>query len=86
MTISSTEQGQDVLVVVAELLHEIADVPVDNVRPEAHFRDDLDVDSLLMVEFSLALEEKYAIEIPEGKFEEMQTVGALVGYLEQAKS
>ncbi|MFD9910223.1 phosphopantetheine-binding protein, partial [Streptomyces sp. NPDC059063] len=60
MTISSTEQGQDVLVVVAELLHEIADVPVDNVRPEAHFRDDLDVDSLLMVEFSLALEEKYA--------------------------
>lgn len=85
MTVSSTERDQDVLVVVAELLHEIADIPVAEVRPTAHFRDDLDVDSLLMVEFSLALEERFAIEIPEGKFEEMQTVGGLVSYVEQAR-
>lgn len=50
-------------------------VQEDQVTIEASFADDLDADSLDLVEFVMALEENFEIEVPESDLEGVSTVG-----------
>ena len=50
-------------------------VQEDQVKLEASFADDLDADSLDLVEFVMALEENFDIEVPESDLEGVTTVG-----------
>ena len=43
--------------------------------PEAKFGDDLDADSLDLVELVMALEEEFGVEVPEEDLEGIETVG-----------
>lgn len=54
---------------------EILAVSPDQVTMEAKFADDLDADSLDLVELVMALEEEFGVEVPEGEVEEIKTVG-----------
>ena len=46
--------------------------------PDARFAEDLNADSLDLVEAVLALEEEWNIEIPEDEMESVKTVGQAV--------
>ena len=48
------------------------------VVPEARFAEDLNADSLDLVEAVLALEEDWTIEIPEEEMDGVKTVGAAI--------
>jgi acyl carrier protein len=54
---------------------EVLSVDADKVVPEAKFGDDLDADSLDLVELVMALEEEFGIEVPEDDLEGIETVG-----------
>ena len=54
---------------------EVLSVPEDKVVPEAKFGDDLDADSLDLVELVMALEEEFGVEVPEEDLEGIETVG-----------
>ncbi len=54
---------------------EVLSVSEDQVVPEAKFGDDLDADSLDLVELVMALEEEFDIAVPEEELENIQTVG-----------
>ena len=54
---------------------EVLSVDADKVVPEAKFGDDLDADSLDLVELVMALEEEFDIEVPEEDLEGIETVG-----------
>jgi acyl carrier protein len=54
---------------------EVLSVEPDKVVPEAKFGDDLDADSLDLVELVMALEEEFGIEVPEEDLEGIETVG-----------
>jgi acyl carrier protein len=54
---------------------EVLSVSEEQVTPEAKFGDDLDADSLDLVELVMALEEEFGIEVPEEELEDIQTVG-----------
>ena len=54
---------------------EVLSVSEDQVTPEARFCDDLDADSLDLVELVMALEEEFGIEVPEEELEGIETVG-----------
>jgi len=54
---------------------EVLSVSADPVVPEAKFGDDLDADSLDLVELVMALEEEFDIEVPEEELEGVETVG-----------
>ena len=45
------------------------------VTPEAKFGDDLDADSLDLVELVMALEEEFGVEVPEDELNDVETVG-----------
>jgi acyl carrier protein len=54
---------------------EVLQVAPEQVTLEARFGDDLDADSLDLVELVMALEEAFDIEVPEEELEGVQTVG-----------
>jgi acyl carrier protein len=54
---------------------EVLSVPEDKVVPDARFGDDLDADSLDLVELVMALEEEFGVEVPEEELEGVETVG-----------
>ena len=54
---------------------EVLQVDPDQVTAEARFGDDLDADSLDLVELVMALEEAFDIEVPEEDLEGVETVG-----------
>ena len=53
---------------------EVLQVPAEKVVPEARFGDDLDADSLGLVEFVMALEESFDITVEESELEGVETV------------
>jgi acyl carrier protein len=54
---------------------EVLQVPEDKIVPEARFGDDLDADSLDLVELVMALEEAFDITVEESELEGIETVG-----------
>ena len=54
---------------------EVLQVSPDQVTMDASFSDDLDADSLDLVELIMALEEAFDIEVPEEDLEGISTVG-----------
>ena len=54
---------------------EVLQVKPDQVKPEASFADDLDADSLDLVELVMALEEQFDITVDESELEGVETVG-----------
>jgi acyl carrier protein len=54
---------------------EVLQVEPSKIVPEARFADDLDADSLDLVELVMALEERFGIDVPESELEGVQTVG-----------
>jgi acyl carrier protein len=54
---------------------EVLQVEPSKIVPEARFADDLDADSLDLVELVMALEERFGIDVPEADLEGVKTVG-----------
>jgi acyl carrier protein len=75
---------QEILSGLAEIVNEVAGVPVDDVQLDKSFVDDLDIDSLSMVEVVVAAEERFGVKIPDDDVKGLKTVGDAVGYIEKA--
>ncbi len=54
---------------------EVLQCPADKVTRDARFADDLDADSLDLVELIMALEETFEITVDETELEGIETVG-----------
>jgi acyl carrier protein len=67
---------------LASILSEVADVAPEDVSDEKTFTDDLDVDSLSMVEVAMAAEEKFGVKIPDDELPKLKTVGDAVAYIQ----
>jgi acyl carrier protein len=66
---------------LASILKEVADVDPADVTDEKAFVDDLDVDSLSMVEVAMAAEEQFGVTIPDDELPKLKTVGDAVNYI-----
>lgn len=58
-------------------------VDESEIVPEAHFIDDLNADSLDLVELIMSIEEKFDLKIEDEDAEKIQTVGDAIAYLEE---
>ena len=72
---------QEILAGLSEILDEVAGVPADQVTPEKAFIDDLDIDSLSMVEIAVAAQDRFGVEIPDERLAEFTTVQAVIDYV-----
>ncbi len=49
---------------VAKVISETSEIPIDEIKPEAHAMDDLGIDSLDFLDIVFALDKKFGIKIP----------------------
>jgi acyl carrier protein len=54
---------------------EVLQVPADKITKEARFAEDLDADSLDLVELVMALEESFDVTVEESELEGIETIG-----------
>ena len=73
----------DVRADLAEIVNEVAGVDADDVQLEKSFVDDLDIDSLSMVEIAVQTEDKYGVKIPDEDLAGLRTVGDVVAYIQK---
>ena len=66
---------------VKHIIVEQLGVDEAEVKPEAHFVDDLGADSLDVVELVMALEEEFGLDIPDEDADKLKTVGDAMNYL-----
>ena len=71
---------------LADIVNEVAGVPAEDVELDKSFVDDLDVDSLSMVEVVVAAEEKFDVKIPDDEVKNLKTVGDAVAFIERAQN
>jgi acyl carrier protein len=72
---------QEILAGLGEIVEEIAGVPANEVTPTKSFVDDLDIDSLSMVEIAVAAQDKFGVEIPDDQLKDLTTVQDVVNYV-----
>ena len=77
---------EEIRAALAEIVNEVAGVDADDVQLDKSFVDDLDVDSLSMVEVVVEAEEKFGVKIPDDEVKNLTTVGDAVAYIERARA
>ena len=68
----------EVLQVLRDKAVEMLEVEADQVQEDKSFVDDLQVDSLSLVEYTMELEDVFGIELPEEELVDVKTIGAFV--------
>jgi len=84
--VQDSDRTKEIVDGLAEILEDIAGVKPEDVELDKSFTDDLDVDSLSMVEIALAAEDKFDVKIPDDQLAGLKTVGDAVSYIEKAKA
>lgn len=77
---------QEILGVLADIVVEIAGVPPEAITLHSSFLDDLDIDSLAMVEVGLAVEDALGIVIPDDDLGSLNTVEDVVDRVQRLQS
>ncbi|RIJ67816.1 acyl carrier protein [Nakamurella silvestris] len=76
---------EDTLTGLAEIVEEVSGVPAADVTADKTFTDDLDIDSLSMVEIAVAAEERFGVKIPDDELANLKTVADAVTYIDSNK-
>ena len=66
----------EVMTVITAKAVQLLEVEAADVVDDASFVDDLKVDSLSLVEFTMDLEDEFGIELPEEELADLKTIGA----------
>ncbi len=73
----------DTLEKVKLIIVDLLSIDESKISPEARFREDLEADSLDLVELIMAFEEKFGGEISDEDAQKITTVGEAVKYIEE---
>ena len=74
----------EILTGLAEIVEEVAGIDTAEVTADKTFVDDLDIDSLSMVEIAVAAQDKFGVEIPDDQLKNLKTVQDVIDYVRGA--
>ncbi|KRL99894.1 acyl carrier protein [Liquorilactobacillus satsumensis] len=72
---------KEIFTKIAQIIHERFELDLAQITPALNFANDLDADSIDIVEFVLELEDTFGSEIPDEEAERLATVGDVVKYI-----
>ena len=74
---------------IRRLVAEVTELEPEEIRDDANYQEELDMDSLMAMEVMVAVDKKFRIEVPEEEFLALenidQTVDAVMRHIGQAK-
>lgn len=68
---------------ILEIIAEQVNRPVEDLDPSLNFIDDLNMDSIELVETIMTVEDEFDIEIDEDRLEKVRTIGDVLDLLEE---
>ncbi|WP_458686819.1 meromycolate extension acyl carrier protein AcpM [Nocardia tengchongensis] len=68
---------------IAEIIEEVTGIEATEVQVEKSFVEDLEIDSLSLVEIAVQLEDKYSVKVPDEDLASLRTVGDAVAYVQK---
>ncbi len=71
---------------VKEVLAEELSVELDEITADSDLREDLDADSLDMVQLVMALEDEFGVEIDNNEIKDVRTVADIVSFIEKKRA
>jgi acyl carrier protein len=71
---------------VIKLISDATKIDIAKINMETSFVDDLNLDSLDIVELMMKMEDEFGVEIPEEDAEGLKTVKDIVAYLEKKQA
>jgi len=74
----------EIAAAVKEIFQKTLKVEPEKLTPEVHLKDELNLDSLDMIEVVYEVEDKFEVQIPEEKLKEIMTFGQIVDGLHAA--
>ncbi|MFC4586269.1 acyl carrier protein [Sphaerisporangium corydalis] len=83
MTQTQTEPGA--LETVRRIIFTVTAVPTEQVSPEKRFLEDLDVDSLSVVEIAVAIQEELGVLVPDEELVQLTTVQDFISRIETSR-
>ena len=67
---------------IKKMIADTLGAELDQLNESTSFKEDLEADSLDLMEIVMALEDEYGIEIPSEDLEKIATIGDVVAYIE----
>ncbi|GAA1891441.1 MAG: meromycolate extension acyl carrier protein AcpM [Gordonia paraffinivorans] len=77
---------EELIAGIAEIIEEVTGIEPSEVTIDKSFVDDLDIDSLSMVEIAVQTEDKYGVKIPDEDLAGLRTVGDAVAYIQKLEA
>ena len=75
--------AEEIVSGLAEIVEEVTGIEPEQITVDKSFVDDLDIDSLSMVEIAVQTEDRYGVEIPDEDLAKLRTVGDAVDYIQK---
>lgn len=63
-----------------KIVSTITEIPLDKLKPDADFFDDLKIDSMKAIEIVAAFEKKYKVVIPEEEIPKMRSLNKIIAF------
>ena len=79
-----TVSQEEIIAGIAEIIEEVTGIEPSEITPEKSFVDDLDIDSLSMVEIAVAAQDKFDVEIPDEQLKDLKTVQDVIDYVRKS--
>ncbi|MEV6102240.1 meromycolate extension acyl carrier protein AcpM [Nocardia sp. NPDC051981] len=77
---------EEIVAGIAEIVEEVTGIEAAEVAIEKSFVEDLDIDSLSLVEIAVQLEDKYSVKVPDEDLASLRTVGDAVAYVQKMEA
>lgn len=68
---------------LGSIIEEVTGIPASDITEDKSFVDDLDIDSLSMVEIAVETEDRYGLKIPDEELANLKTVGDVVNFIQK---
>nr|BAE66719.1 probable acyl carrier protein [Rhodococcus erythropolis] len=76
----------EIIAELGQIVEEVTGIEPSEVTVDKSFVDDLDIDSLSMVEIAVQTEDKYGVKVPDEDLAGLRTVGDIVAYIQKLEA
>ena len=77
---------EEILAALSKIIYEVAEIPAAEITPERRFaEDDLDVDSLALVEMAQIVQDDLKVKVPDEAIKNLKTVQDVIDHIRHAE-